>query len=773
MRLTVSEELGCLSNVMNETNLTRCKMHMVSSFRVLTFMLVTSCIIASENNINPIISLPTNLNIDESNILIAGYDNSGDFSHQFHIAFSSLVSRSCIFSGQPFRCAVSQFNQDTLVPLTNNSRVPYCDGCPQNTTLEFNHCKISPNVVDVGSLVDYPRRHCGQNPITIHQCFDDVYYMKNSKVFISRNTINDTFGAVENTVALLSQMIDNPQSSIKFVIDDENEIKNCLAHVYDAPWIKADESAVESSWYIFNQSEFFNDKIGFENQGWIYIPQRCQIATGDQVCKLIIRPDKCSPLNNTNKFASDINEFAKYAEINAMIILHPCLGENKVDTSKYPNSYDIQKGKLDVYGQLSNEYVQQSAPHMSTLGNMIRRLLNKTIVNPTCDNDKVSPNERMNLFDANNEAVLDLEPLPTLNIDKRFIMAAGCSNTADFSHQFHVSFSSIVTGSCIFSGMPFHCAVTRFDNDYMVPETPSTSAGMICDGCDINSTLIYDHCKNHPHWVDIDTLTYYAETSENIDDPKLYLKNARVFVFGPTHDRCYQPPAMDNVAQFHLKYATNSSQIKLVTDQPFPHTLPTNTTPYFNDNGNYTGAGYDGPGECLNHVFGYGTRSRLWASPNVNISWWRRVNVSQFISDTGVGMRTGAWLFVPPICENNATRDHISGDNSGSGSNNNNNNNTSCKLLILPGGCDALTDLTPPISGSDNDFAKYGTANNIVILKPCSGGPINQTRFPQNHENLRGLCDVYGQLGANYSTQIGGQMKPIGAIMKKLIGMQM
>lgn len=33
------------------------------------------------------------------------------------------------------------------------------------------------------------------------------------------------------------------------------------------------------------------------------------------------------------------------------------------------------------------------------------------------------------------------------------ILTAGCSNTGDFASQFHVAFSSIVTGSCIFSGI--------------------------------------------------------------------------------------------------------------------------------------------------------------------------------------------------------------------------------------------------------------------------------------------------------------------------------
>lgn len=181
-------------------------------------------------------------------------------------------------------------------------------------------------------------------------------------------------------------------------------------------------------------------------------------------------------------------------------------------------------------------------------------------------------------------------------------------------------------------------------------------------------------------------------------------------------------------------------------DQPFPHTLPTNSTPYFNNNSNTTGAGYDGPGECLAHVFGHG--KRLWAAPDENLAYWRRMNVTEFVTDDGVGIKPSAWLFVPPVCETGT-----------------------CKLAILPGGCDAFTD-DPPQGGSDGDMARYGIANGIVILKPCQGGSIDQNRFPTNHENLRGMVDVYGQLSADYATQKGFQMEPIGKMLKRLLGVE-
>ena len=59
-------------------------------------------------------------------------------------------------------------------------------------------------------------------------------------------------------------------------------------------------------------------------------------------------------------------------------------------------------------------------------------------------------------------------------------------------------------------------------------------------------------------------LAQYAETAPNVDDPKVHLADARVFSFGPTHDRCYQPPAMENVALWHERDISHSSVERMI-----------------------------------------------------------------------------------------------------------------------------------------------------------------------------------------------------------------
>jgi hypothetical protein len=203
---------------------------------------------------------------------------------------------------------------------------------------------------------------------------------------------------------------------------------------------------------------------------------------------------------------------------------------------------------------------------------------------------------------------------------------------------------------------------------------------------------------------------------------------------------------MENIARFKLRYAKEPSQVKLVENQPFPHTLPGNSTPYYNDNGNHTGAGYDGPGECLTHVLNYG--KRLYATTQKVVQYWMRINTSEFVlaKDRQQGMKDSAWLFVPPRCKTGP-----------------------CKIIVLPGGCDAFIE-PPPSGGNDDAFARYGFTNGFIVLKPCQTGPIDRSMYPNNHENFRGMVDVYGQLSPLYATQQGGQMEPTGKMIRRLIG---
>jgi len=269
---------------------------------------------------------------------------------------------------------------------------------------------------------------------------------------------------------------------------------------------------------------------------------------------------------------------------------------------------------------------------------------------------------------AQDASVLTLHQLKILPED---VMTAGCSHAGDFAHQFHVAYSGLVNrGSCVFSGQPYHCAVTKFARDELVTQTDESSVPR-CDGCLPGKTLIYDHCKNHPQFVDIGQLPDYVRRScddhnnqkDCIDDPD-NLFTARVFAFQPTEDRCYIPPAVANVEALYGQLVTNpEKQIKYVEEYPFAHTLPTNDTSFWNES---EPAGYDGPGECLRHVYD----EQMWAGEFKE----RHIHVFDqtefFVTDppelasNGTGLNTRGVIYIPEECEEDQ-----------------------CRMLILASGC--------------------------------------------------------------------------------------
>ena len=232
-----------------------------------------------------------------------------------------------------------------------------------------------------------------------------------------------------------------------------------------------------------------------------------------------------------------------------------------------------------------------------------------------------------------------------------------------------------------------------------------------------------------------------------IDDPK-NLYTSRAYVFHPTHDRCYLPGSVANTAALYGMLMTDpANHLKFVNDQPFPHTLPKNSTPYFNHS---EPANFDGPGECLRFIyqekFGY-DQNITWAVDPIQENLFV-FNQSEFVDDWGVGLQETGMIYIPTQClpPNMTNRSSIQPKSE----------QKACKLLFM--------------LGLDFDFARYAESNNIVIVGMQIGGYVDRSRFPNACEVLRGLSDVYGQLSEDYAMQSAYQMRVGGRIVRRLMG---
>eukprot|EP00468_Gymnochlora_sp_CCMP2014_P003858 CAMPEP_0167759998 /NCGR_PEP_ID=MMETSP0110_2-20121227/11339_1 /TAXON_ID=629695 /ORGANISM="Gymnochlora sp., Strain CCMP2014" /LENGTH=505 /DNA_ID=CAMNT_0007646455 /DNA_START=98 /DNA_END=1615 /DNA_ORIENTATION=+ len=341
----------------------------------------------------------------------------------------------------------------------------------------------------------------------------------------------------------------------------------------------------------------------------------------------------------------------------------------------------------------------------------------------------------------------DLIDVPQLKIRRDGVITTGCSNGADFAEQFHIAYSDLVNGACIFSGQPFRCATTKFDNDYLLPQSAESSVPR-CEKCPSGSTLVYDHCKNHPWWVQPKVLLEVAREAEKegkIDSLKNLIDD-KVFLFRGSRDMCYLDGSMRNLQQFYEGADVSKESIRLINNLPFPHTLPLNTTPYVDHT---EPAGYDGPGHCLDWVYFQNEKKRYAAK----FDWGNVYEFDQipYIDDYNAGFQSTGILYIPKAC-NTALR----------------NDAKECRLIIYFQACGCGGVANDILQG----FGPWAEANDIVIMSPCTRkGPNNTTRmYPGSNEIARGCLDTYGQLNDDYAFQNGIHMRAFGKMLKHLMG---
>ncbi|KAH8069619.1 hypothetical protein JL720_11921 [Aureococcus anophagefferens] len=220
----------------------------------------------------------------------------------FHVAFSQTVKNACVFSGQPFHCAVQAFQGEDQVVATPESSVPYCEGCAAGMTLAYDHCKNHPQHVDVGRLPDYPKRACGQNPINPHPppgCIDLTGNLSESRVFLFHPSMDQTRPYWGNSSE--PSGYDGPGECLKHIYGHETP----LAPVKN--WTTA-PGALQNNTYVFDQLEFIErdpdlNGTGVGPAGAIYIPTACQDGTA--ACKLLLLTNGCGGSVAPNLSGSD------------------------------------------------------------------------------------------------------------------------------------------------------------------------------------------------------------------------------------------------------------------------------------------------------------------------------------------------------------------------------------------------------------------------------------------------------------------------------------
>lgn len=384
-------------------------------------------------------------------------------------------------------------------------------------------------------------------------------------------------------------------------------------------------------------------------------------------------------------------------------------------------------------------------------------------------------------------------PAPVLDIDRAAISVSGVSSGADFAVAFSTAHSANIMGVGVFAGQPYHCAVTRFPKDqtyscaltppgrhYPVgpagcyPGTPSEPPSQSGEG------LLWDHCKGcsalsllqlteHPDLVQMDTLFDYAKetAAKGLIDGTGNLSSTRAFVYRGTKDECYTHNVMEKTTSWFRTFSSDPAElVKFVDTIPSQHAMPTLVSgtpcgkkPSFEEKyapgvlSDLEACGFDGPGECLKHIYG----QDLTPPPAADaIDWSRIFEFDQLpfgmLGDDSKAMafaRTG-YMYVPKQCERSST-----------------NNTKPCRLHVYFHGCgSAFTSGQQKAPGfgfnytsiAYSGYSAWAELNNVVVV------------YPQKNATQETCWDGYGWGGPLYATQRGGQIAAVWNLIRHVAG---
>lgn len=350
--------------------------------------------------------------------------------------------------------------------------------------------------------------------------------------------------------------------------------------------------------------------------------------------------------------------------------------------------------------------------------------------------------------------LVPVTPWEGLRIDPESITVSGISSGADFAVQFSVAHSAIIQGTGVFAGQGYHCAVHRFPEDELTPPNPSVP---ICDGCPANRTLLYDHCKSHPEWVDPQELAAYARKQASLGhiDGIGNLSQHPVYLYRGTMDSCYTPGAEAAVIGFfrELSPAIQRGVEPLIAFEntiPSLHAQPTIHAgspcggPYNGSHSYLASCGYDGAGACLQHL--YGRDNLRPPSHNAdNARGLRKFPQDMYMKPgSDAGLADEAYIFIPPACAEGRKV---------------------CRLHVWFHGCGGPAG-SPFYESSVRyaGFNEWAETNDFVIFYPAmrSWGTTSQQQA--------GCWDGYGQTGSDYALKSGQQIMAVRNMVQALAG---
>ena len=298
------------------------------------------------------------------------------------------------------------------------------------------------------------------------------------------------------------------------------------------------------------------------------------------------------------------------------------------------------------------------------------------------------------------------------SINNKNITVSGISSGGYMATQFHVTYSSNVSGAGIMAGGPYWCARG-----------------------DISRALGY--CMSGGGGTDPKLINEYVTQSQknNSIDNTANLKSDKVWVFHGAKDIIMANSVSRAIKDFYTQF-TDTNNIKEVYDIQANHGMPTLSTgvqcdtiggSFLND------CDYDAAGEMLNTFYGK-LNKRTDATSSL-------IKIDQS-SYKEASLTSEGYLYVPKNCKNNQ----------------------SCNLHTVFHGCMQSTEFIGEDFIKGSGYNEWAESNNIVIFYP----QVQSSKFAPM--NPKGCWDWWGYTNENYANNKGPQMKAIKAMIDVISG---
>ncbi len=297
------------------------------------------------------------------------------------------------------------------------------------------------------------------------------------------------------------------------------------------------------------------------------------------------------------------------------------------------------------------------------------------------------------------------------NIDVARISVSGLSSGAYMAGQFHVAYSSIISGAGLVAGGPYYCAQGELSR--------GLGSCMKGDGLDVKSLIAFAR---------------EAQSGGDIDDMQ-HLARDRVWLFHGTSDTVVGLEPTLAAAEFY-RAVLAESVVTLVSDINVVHGMPTLDAglpcdsfgaPFLN------ACEYDAAGAILESIYA-NLASRATTSGDL-------ITVDQPDYEAA-HMRPSAYLYVPRSCAVGEA----------------------CGVHVAFHGCAQSSEFVADAFAQGAGFNEWAESNNLIIVYPQSGS----SKFAL--VNPYGCWDWWGYTGQDYATRNGTQMKAVKSLLDLLAG---